>query len=87
MEVKTIRDRSLRAKKERREKMSRTRKAVEESRRREAELTQRMGKTGVEQAAHVKLQIEEQNRRRAAEVRARYYGKKYCLYALSLLVF
>eukprot|EP00602_Paraphysomonas_sp_CaronLab_P009613 CAMPEP_0185021706 /NCGR_PEP_ID=MMETSP1103-20130426/4409_1 /TAXON_ID=36769 /ORGANISM="Paraphysomonas bandaiensis, Strain Caron Lab Isolate" /LENGTH=214 /DNA_ID=CAMNT_0027553401 /DNA_START=183 /DNA_END=827 /DNA_ORIENTATION=- len=71
MEIKAVRDKSLRAKKNHEDKISRTRKAVEQSRRQQAIETMNMGKKVVDEAANTRLLIEEQNRKRAQIVRQR----------------
>jgi hypothetical protein len=69
MQVKAVRDKTLKDKRQHVEKISRTRKAIEESRRKEAEETMKMGKMSVNVSAQTRLRLEEENRRRAAHVR------------------
>jgi hypothetical protein len=69
MQVKAVRDKTLKDKRQHVEKLSRTRKAIEESRRKEAMETAKLGKMSVNVSAQTRLRMEEENRRRAAHVR------------------
>lgn len=69
MQVKAVRDKTLKDKKQHVERISRTRKAIEESRRKEALETMKMGKMSANVNVETKLRVEEENRRRAAQVR------------------
>lgn len=69
MQIKAVRDKSNQDKKVRTEKMSRTRRAIEESRRKQALDTIALGKMSVNVSAQTKLQLEEENRLRANMVR------------------
>lgn len=69
MQVKAVRDKTTKDKKMRIEKMSRTRRAIEENRRKQAIETMQMGKMSVNVSAQTRLQMEEENRLRALQVR------------------
>lgn len=69
MQVKAVRDKSLQDKKQRNDRMSRTRKAIEETRKKDALQTIKEGKMSVNMNAQTRLQLEEENRLRAQLVR------------------
>mmetsp|Transcript_330 Transcript_330/g.316 ORF Transcript_330/g.316 Transcript_330/m.316 type:complete len:279 (-) Transcript_330:228-1064(-) len=69
MQVKAVRDKSNKDKKQRMDKMSRTRRAIEESRRKQALETMQQGKMSINVSAQTRLQMEEENRLRALQVR------------------